>query len=201
MAIGDGIRRNIFSITPPERLRFVNAILEMNNRFFPGSRTDFPAGGVSYWFKMDEIHQATHVHGGAAFLPWHRQLCNYFESLLREIDPELSLHYWDWNQDMSPLFPQFGNMNGEMGDPWKTANFYNPNAPGDNWRDENVHGNPFTPTWQGQYALHGNPADPPKQRDRAAQAGAPPVGGMYEGTHWPTDDELINSAISQISIA
>ncbi len=98
---------------------------------FPGSRTDFPAGGVSYWFKQDEIHQATHVHGGAAFLPWHRELINRFEGMLRLADKDLSLHYWDWNEDISPLFPLFGNMNmqGDAGEPWLSAKLYDPDAP------------------------------------------------------------------------
>lgn len=190
MALGDGIRRNIFSVSAAERQRFVNAIVELNNRKFPGSRTDFPAGGVSYWFKMDEIHQATHVHGGPAFLPWHRELCNYFESLLREVDPDLSLHYWDWNQSIAPLFPLFGNTSGDAGEPWLSAKFYDPAAPGDNWRDESVHSNPFTPTWTGHYDLHSNPADPPKARARNVQTGTPPVGTG----DWPSDSNFINAA-------
>lgn len=190
MALGDGIRRNILSVSPQEQQQFVDAIAALNQHHYPGSRTEFPAGGVSYWFKMDEIHQATHVHGGAAFLPWHRELCNYFESLLREIDPQLSLHYWDWNQDISPLFPLFGNMNGEAGEPWLSAGFYDPNAPNDAWRDENTHGNPFTPTWTGSYELHANPADPPKNRARSVQPGAPPVGSAS----WPSDAAFIGAA-------
>jgi len=45
-----------------EQQRFVDAIVQLNNHRYPGSRTDFSTGGVSQWFKMDEIHQATHVH-------------------------------------------------------------------------------------------------------------------------------------------
>ena len=68
MALGDGIRRNIMSVSALEQQLFINAIVQLNQRPFPGTRTDFPAGGVSHWFKQDEIHQATHVHGGPAFL-------------------------------------------------------------------------------------------------------------------------------------
>lgn len=184
MPIGDGIRRNILTVGALEQQRFVAAIVALNSRHYPGGRTDFPAGAVSQWFKMDEIHQATHVHGGAAFLPWHREICNYFESLLRQVDPQLSLHYWDWNDDISPLFPLFGNMTGEAGDPWLSAGFYNPAAPGDNWRDESIHPNPFPPGGTGSYELHSNPADPPKNRARNVQSGAPPVGS----SNWPSDD-------------
>jgi len=97
MALGDGIRRNITTVSQQERDRFRDAIIALNKtKFFPGSRApEFPAGGVSYWFKQDEIHQATHVHGTPAFLPWHRELCNRFEAMLRDVDPDLSLYYWD----------------------------------------------------------------------------------------------------------
>ena len=99
MALGDGIRRNIAHVEPSERDLFRDALLELNRRLYPGSRTDSPPGGVTYWFKQDEIHQATHVHGSPEFVPWHREIVNRFEGLLREVNPQLSLHYWDWTQD------------------------------------------------------------------------------------------------------
>ena len=92
MALGDGIRRNVAHIQKDdERNRLRDAIVELNNRRYPD--------GVSKWVKQDEIHQATHIHGGPAFIPWHRELCNRFEVLLREVDADLSLHYWDWTED------------------------------------------------------------------------------------------------------
>jgi Common central domain of tyrosinase/von Willebrand factor type A domain len=193
MALGDGIRRNILSVSQQERDRFRDAIIALNNKFFPGSRTDFPAGGVSYWFKQDEIHQATHVHGTPAFLPWHRELCNRFEAMLREVDPDLSLHYWDWNQDPTPLLtPDFmGSAQGDVGPPWLGAGLYNPNPnPADNYRDNNIHGLQDR-AGSTSYELHSNPADPPQTLTRATQPGAPPVGGDFQGTHWATDMEFM----------
>lgn len=76
-----------------------DAFIQLNTRVYPGSRTDAVPGGVTWWFKQDEIHQATHVHGGPEFLPWHREIVNRLEELLRQINPQLSLHYWDWTQD------------------------------------------------------------------------------------------------------
>lgn len=194
MALGDGIRRNIATVTQQERDRFRDAIIALNNKRFPGARTDFPAGGVSYWFKQDEIHQATHVHGTPAFLPWHRELCNRFETMLREVDPDLSLHYWDWNQDPTPLFTAnfMGSAQGAVGAPWLAAGLYNPNPnPADNYRDDTIHGLQNR-SGNTSYELHSNPADPPKTLTRNAQAGAPPVGtNNFEGTHWATDAEFI----------
>jgi hypothetical protein len=39
------------------------------------------------------------VHTGPGFVPWHRELCNRLEELLREVDSDLSLHYWDFSTD------------------------------------------------------------------------------------------------------
>jgi hypothetical protein len=65
MALGDGIRRNIAQVDPAERALLRDAIVELHHRFYPGSRGDTPPGGVSWWFKQDEVHQATHVHRGS----------------------------------------------------------------------------------------------------------------------------------------
>lgn len=97
MAIGDGIRRNIASVSDAERTRFINAIVQMD------TSKQF-ADGTTYWDKQEAIHVNGHqhgldVHGGIEFLPWHRALINHFEDLLREVDPGLSLHYWDWTSD------------------------------------------------------------------------------------------------------
>ncbi|MGI0072937.1 MAG: tyrosinase family protein [Nitrosotalea sp.] len=112
MTLGDGIRRNIATVSKEERDLFIDAIKQLNQIYYSptGSRTDFPAGHVSYWFKQDEIHQSSHVHGCPAFLPWHRELCNRFEALLRMIHPELSLHYWDWNFAPSNMRDADGNV-------------------------------------------------------------------------------------------
>jgi hypothetical protein len=137
--LGDGIRRNIASVTKEERDRFRDAILALGSKLFPGAKTDPIPGGVSYWFKQDEIHDSTHVHFCPAFLPWHRELMRRFEAMLREIDPALSLHYWDWTADPQNLTdsdgnplnlftPDFmgnaigaGNTEIEIGPPWKSA--------------------------------------------------------------------------------
>jgi len=139
MALSDGIRRNIATVPKEERNRFRDAIISLNQRFFyPGRRDDPIIGGVSYWFKQDEIHQATHVHGGPAFLTWHRELCNRFEKLLMIADSNVSLHYWDWNEDPENtldwegnklnLFTKefMGNARGPANEPWLSAGFYNP---------------------------------------------------------------------------
>jgi hypothetical protein len=118
MAIGDGIRRNVATISQAERYRLMYAVLALDTiKVYPD--------GVSHWNKQEDIHKDAHaggadVHGGPAFMPWHRELCNRFEALLREVDPALSLHYWDWTTDPRPtlLKPEFmGSANGDAGFP------------------------------------------------------------------------------------
>jgi len=180
MALGDGIRRNIASVEPSERALLRDALIELNHRYFAGSRTDPIPGGVSWWFKQDEIHQATHVHGGAEFVPWHREIVNGLEAMLRAVNPQLSLHYWDWTQDprsipganlgsgttgtLNLFTPDFmgygGSSQAPIGDPWSGAGFYVPGA--DNYRSTN----PFD-------SVNNNPADPPREVVRS-------VGGSPE---------------------
>ena len=179
MALGDGIRRNIASVDPAERVLLRDALLELNRRFFPGNRTDSPPGRVSWWFKQDEIHQATHVHGGLEFLPWHREIVNRLEEMLRAINPQLSLHYWDWTQDpraipnanlgggltgtLNLFTPDFmgygGSTAAPIGEPWLSAGYYVPGAV--NFRSTN----PFD-------AVNNNPADPPRVVNRSV-SGSP----------------------------
>src|SRR2546421_6709474 len=94
MALADGIRRNAATLSQGERdaLRDAFIALDTDPRFrYPDA--------VSFWDKQNEIHDATHVHRGPAFLTWHRELCNRLEAQLRMVNPGLSLHYWDWTTD------------------------------------------------------------------------------------------------------
>lgn len=124
MSLGDGIRRDIQLVSQEERDRFIAAIVKLDTqKLYPD--------GTSYWDKQEDIHKNAHaagadVHGGPAFLGWHRELCNRLEGLIREVDPELSLHYWDWTKDPTStadsranLFtPQFmGSAHGDAGAP------------------------------------------------------------------------------------
>jgi hypothetical protein len=116
MTLGDGIRRNIATISEEERNLFINAIRKLDD---PTSIFIYPNNGghegadangnITYWDMQEQIHKDAHVHGidvhaGPAFVPWHRVLVNRLEMLLRQVEPRLSLHYWDWTTD-----PRVGN--------------------------------------------------------------------------------------------
>ena len=163
MALGDGIRRNVATVDPAERALLRDALIELNHRFFAGTRNDMPiAGGVSWWFKQDEIHKATHVHGNANFIPWHRELVHRFEVLLRAVDPRLSLHYWDWTQDPRAI-PRANLGDGVVG----TLNLFTPDFMGYGGFDEAPIGEPwlsagvYVPGAAPHRDATNNPADPP----------------------------------------
>lgn len=82
------IRRNIAHLTDAKRDAYIAAVAAADQRFWSG-------GNVSYWDFQDQAHQTTHVHNGPKFLLWHRELCNRYEKLLQQINPDVALHYWD----------------------------------------------------------------------------------------------------------
>ncbi len=205
MALGDGIRRSILDVDESERTLLKNALIELHHRFFAGARTDTPPGGVSHWFKQDEIHQATHVHGGPEFLPWHREFVNRLEIMLRQVDSRLSLHYWDWTRDATPLFTEdfMGSGSGDAGDPWLAAGFYVPSA--DPYRGDDAFDTD-----------HNNPADPPRTLTRDYSGGTFPAStdtdivdatdyqemrGLLESAHNDAHSVLIGGTIANSHIA
>jgi hypothetical protein len=200
MALGDGIRRNIATVSVAERQRLRNAIIKLHKqRHYPGGRNDTTPGGVSYWFKQDEIHAHSHVHGCPAFVPWHREMVNRFEALIREIDPQLSLHYWDWTQDPRnapdgeggsvDLFTAdfMGSSNGQAGEPWLSTGFYDPTA--DPYRSDSE----FDPA--------NNPFDPPRDLVRFVQPGAPVTSGDDDGCVGQPNFPSFDAAIEPLHAA
>lgn len=198
MTLTKRLRKNISKISSDELKDFINAIISLNinpSFRYPGNRDDKPfVGGVSFWFKQDEIHQATHVHRGPAFLTWHRELCNRFERLLRLHNENISLHYWDWNEDLEEtinseskvinLFTDqlLGNSKGEVGDPWRSNNFYNPYPINDNYRGI-----------ESFDIEHSNPADPPLIITRDKQDGTLHEFMKRNNIRIFTDEEIITS--------
>ncbi len=198
MVLGDGIRRNVATVGEPEQTRLKNAIIALHcnctaRQHYPGGRNDpdLPSkpqtGGVSYWFKQDEIHANTHVHECPAFLPWHRELVNRFEALIRQVDPQLSLHYWDWTTSPIPLFRRefMGSASGEAGDPWLSAGFYVPDA------------NPFRSDSSFD-RKNNNPFDPPRSITRNVSDGAPVTPeedtAVINATDFPTMRDLLEGS-------
>lgn len=85
------IRRNIYSLSPAEVKRFVDAVKKIK---------------LSHEYDaLVRLHYQVmrQVHGTPMFLPWHRALLIRFESLLQGAtgDPSFGLPYWDWTDDVT----------------------------------------------------------------------------------------------------
>ena len=188
---GPTIRRNIAKVSQAERDKLRDAILELDRRTYPD--------GVSFWDKQDQIHQATHVHGGPAFIPWHRELVNRYEALLKQIDPTVALHYWDWQTDprTSP--------DGAGG----TVNLFSTGPGGFMGSASGGAGPPLDGfdnggSFPGSRDDTGNPADPPREIRRNLGQGAPQLDsdatilaaddGLPEGEQWFAIREAIEGA-------
>ncbi len=83
------VRKNIESLSPDELARFRAAIAKMQcYDKYPQDERSF-----AYWAKM---HADMCQHGWEQFLTWHRAYLYFFEQRLQDIDPTVTLPYWDW---------------------------------------------------------------------------------------------------------
>ncbi|WP_406187959.1 tyrosinase family protein [Streptomyces sp. NBC_01006] len=77
-------------MTPQQWQAFVNALKKLNT----------PAGGNQYSkFTADHYAVGSGAHGSPGFFVWHRYFLRQFEKALQEIDPSVSLPYWDVTRD------------------------------------------------------------------------------------------------------
>jgi tyrosinase len=85
-------RKNIAFLTPDELSRFRAAIAQMKSLdgFYQDERS------FGYWAR---IHANQCQHGWEEFLTWHRAYLYFFEKQLQDIDPTVTLPYWDWAAD------------------------------------------------------------------------------------------------------
>jgi len=165
--------------------------------------------GVSYWDKQDAMHRHTHVHRDVSFLPWHRELCNRLEALLREVDPTVSLHYWDWTTDprasdngaggMTNLFTDdfMGSASGTVSTPFESlappnitrgvASGASPPSPPSVQSDEDIISTGNTASIEKQYRLfHDNLKRSPNHNDVH-----PYIGGSIEDPLTAFEDPFV----------
>ncbi|KAK3082730.1 hypothetical protein FSP39_003639 [Pinctada imbricata] len=85
------VRKEYRKLSAGERHRFHRAL----NRLKSNGRYD----------EIASIHHsgivARAAHGGPAFLPWHRLYLMILEDALREVEPDVTIPYWDINLDFN----------------------------------------------------------------------------------------------------
>src|SRR2546425_12117909 len=84
-------RKNQSTLTAQERSHFVAALLALKRN-----------GKYDQYVQM-HMNAMMAAHRGPAFLPWHRYYINQLELDLQAIDSSVTLPYWDWSVDQSPL--------------------------------------------------------------------------------------------------
>jgi Common central domain of tyrosinase len=86
------VRKEVRSLSAAEWTRYTNAVATL--RKTPGT------GGLSVYenFVQAHIQFNAQAHGGAYFLPWHRQMLLEYEAALNAVAPGVSIPYWDWTK-------------------------------------------------------------------------------------------------------
>jgi tyrosinase len=89
---GVKVRKNVAFLTPDELKRFRKAVAVMKsyNAYYQDERS------FDYWAR---IHANNCQHGWEEFLPWHRLYLYHFEQQLQDVDPTVTLPYWDWTMN------------------------------------------------------------------------------------------------------
>lgn len=112
------VRKNAKNLTSEEKKAFVDAVLALKAKPSPWDANYSAYDQFVFWhldaFECDNMA----AHMGPAFLPWHRGYLWLFEQQLREIDPSVSVPYWDWtvDQELDSYLWQDDLMGGD-GDP------------------------------------------------------------------------------------
>ncbi|KAJ1675362.1 hypothetical protein EV182_001422 [Spiromyces aspiralis] len=102
------VRKEIRDLTDDERERYIYAVKKVYDEGWLDNLTE------------NHFTSGANVHGVPVFFPWHRQFIWDYENLLRKVDSEITLPYWDWTLDAAkpPLSQVFhSNYMGGSGNP------------------------------------------------------------------------------------
>jgi tyrosinase len=97
------VRKNVNYLTPEELQRFRNALATMQS--LDSYQQDERSFG--YWAR---IHANQCQHSWEQFLTWHRAYLYFFEQRLQDVDPTVTLPYWDWAADRDNVIASINDM-------------------------------------------------------------------------------------------
>ncbi|KAI9297837.1 Di-copper centre-containing protein, partial [Neoconidiobolus thromboides FSU 785] len=80
-------RKEIRQLSPSELSKFINATLQLKQK------------GVLDEYSKIHLDHTEVAHNVGGFLPWHRYFLKQLELQLIQIDPSITLPYWDWTLD------------------------------------------------------------------------------------------------------
>ncbi|HEX3280571.1 MAG TPA: tyrosinase family protein [Pyrinomonadaceae bacterium] len=114
------LRKNVKSLSPTQKTKFVNAVLALKTKpsvLHPGD------GNLSRYDDYAEVHMNAMManpgwaHRRPAFFPWHRIMLLAFEDDLVNVDSTVTIPYWDWTDNASnPFTSGFLGGNGDAAD-------------------------------------------------------------------------------------
>jgi len=136
------VRHNISQMTEEEVERFRAAIAQMLER--PDNR------GYQFFAGWHGVPLQICEHGNSLFLPWHRGYLYHFELALQEVDPDVTLPWWDWmNEPGIPAAYDEAEVNGQQNvlasAPIEPQTERQPGWPTETHRDPGGHDDPETP--------------------------------------------------------
>jgi tyrosinase len=89
------VRKNANVLSPSERERFLHALATLNGQ----------GAGIFQQFRNAHVSASTmEAHGGPAFLPWHRTYLLDLERELQNIDGQVALPYWRFDERAPNVF-------------------------------------------------------------------------------------------------
>jgi tyrosinase len=101
------IRKSIYSLTPDEVNRLVNAINALRaNGTYQIFMQEHMNAMSTLTQPNDTTTQRNVAHRGPAFLPWHREFTREFELALQQVDPSVTVPYWPFEQETPGQLPR-----------------------------------------------------------------------------------------------
>jgi tyrosinase len=93
------IRKNQRRLTRTEKRRLVDALLALKR----SGRYDEFVRMHGEFYVPDSEGGPRAAHMTPSFFPWHRRFLLDFERALQQVDASVTLPYWDWTEDRSPV--------------------------------------------------------------------------------------------------
>jgi len=101
------VRKNVNFLTPDELQRLRNAIAQMKSL----DQYEQDERSFGYWAR---IHASQCQHSWEQFLTWHRAYLYFFEQRLQDVDPTVTLPYWDWAADRDNVMASITDMGSKV---------------------------------------------------------------------------------------